>query len=366
MNTEYIKEIEKIEKLSLRKKKQLKKVTNTYAFCANNYYLSLINWDDPYDPIKRLIIPNIKELNEWGKLDPSNERQYTVMPGVQHKYPSTVLFLVSNICGGICRYCFRKRIFMREETLKDIDSAIEYVNNHKEITNVLLTGGDPLILEASKLEEIIRRLREIDHVGIIRIGTRMPVFDPYRIINDPYIINMFNKYSTKDRRIYVITHFDHPRELTDIAIKALNMIYESGVVLSNQTPLIRGVNDNPAVLAELFRRLSFIGVSPYYVFQCRPSSGNKDYALPIEEGYKIFEKAKSMVSGVAKLAKFVMSHATGKMEIIGMTENHLILKYHRAAKKEDSGRIIILNRNPDGYWLEDYQPVNNYYPVSLN
>ncbi len=362
MEADYLTDIERLEGLSPEERGRLKEVSETFAFRANNYYLSLIDWNDPDDPIRRLIIPAGEELHDWGQLDPSEEQRYTVMPGVQHKYRSTVLFLVCNMCGGICRYCFRKRIFMREETLRDLDAALAYVMNHREVTNVLLTGGDPLMLETSKIEKIIRRLREVDHVGIIRIGTRMPVFNPYRILDDPAFLNVLKKYSTRERRIYIITHFDHPRELTDVAVDAIYHMHRAGAVLANQTPLIRGVNDNPEVLAELFRKLSFAGIAPYYVFQCRPSSGNREYAVPMEEGYDIFEHAKSLVSGIAKRARLVMSHATGKLEIIGKSEKHLYLKYHRAARDENSGKIITLERNPEGYWLEDYYVL----PASLS
>ncbi len=354
MNGKYFTKIEDIEFLSNTEKEQLQEVTEKFAFGANNYFLSLINWSDPKDPIRRLIIPDGQELEKWGCLDASDEHNYTVIPGVQHKYTSTALFLVSNACGGICRYCFRKRIFMREETLQDLDTALEYVRKHKEITNVLLTGGDPLMLATQGIERIVRGLRDIDHVQIIRIGTKIPSYNPWRIIKDPSLLNMLARYSTKDKRIYVITHFDHPRELTDSAVKAAQLMHSTGAVLANQTPLIRGINDNEKTLAALLNKLSFIGVAPYYVFQCRPVSGNMAYAVPIEEGYEIFEKAKSKVSGLAKRARYVMSHSTGKMEVVGKTDSHLYLKYQRAVEDANNGRLIALESNPSGYWFDDY------------
>jgi L-lysine 2,3-aminomutase len=156
-----------------------------------------------------------------------------------------------------------------------------------------------------------------------------------------------------------MTHFSHPRELTNIALEAVSKLRKAGAVMANQTPLLRGINDNPQVLAELFRRLSFAGIPPYYVFQCRPASGNYPYAVPIEEGYKIFESARSLVSGLAKRARFVMSHSTGKIEVVGETDVFVYFKYHRAAEDLDTGKFMSLRRNPGACWFDDYQEMIN-------
>ncbi|MFB0553154.1 MAG: KamA family radical SAM protein [Phycisphaerae bacterium] len=363
----YLTRIEQLGQLSEQERTELKKVTDRFPFRCNDYYLSLINWDDPEDPIRTIIIPKLHELEEWGRLDPSDEESYTIMPGLEHKYNSTALLLVSNVCDGICRYCFRKRVFinMQREYLRDPAAAIQYIREHKEITNVLLTGGDPLVLTTSKLENIIRQLRQIGHVEIIRIGTKIPAFNPYRIIEDPTLLEMIKKYSTKQKKIYVMSHFVHPRELTEVAVKSVNLLQEAGALLANQTPLIRGLNDDPRVMAELLAQLSFIGAIPYYIFQCRPATGNKAYTVPIEEGYEILEQAKSLVSGLAKRARYVMSHATGKIEILGKTKEFVYLKYHRAADDRDSGRFLIFRSNPDAYWFDDYDEVVRDYPINL-
>ena len=363
----YLTRIEQLGQLSEQEKTRLKKVTVMFPFRCNDYYLSLINWDDPEDPIRTIIIPKLRELEEWGRLDPSDEESYTIMPGLEHKYNSTVLLLVSNVCEGICRYCFRKRVFINKqrEYLRDPAAAIQYIREHKEITNVLLTGGDPLVLTTSKLENIIRQLRQIGHVEIIRIGTKIPAFNPYRIIEDPTLLEMIKKYSTKQKKIYVMSHFVHPRELTEVAVNSVNLLQEAGALLANQTPLIRGLNDDPRVMAELLAQLSFIGAIPYYIFHCRPATGNKAYTLPIEEGYEILEQAKSMVSGLAKRARYVMSHATGKIEIFGKTKEFVYLKYHRAADDKDSGRFLIFKSNPNAYWFDDYDEVIRDYPINL-
>jgi KamA family protein len=363
----YITKIDQLEYISPTEKAKLKQVTEEFAFRSNDYYLSLIDWNDPDDPIRKLIIPDPRELDEWGRLDPSDEKTYSVMPGLEHKYPSTALLLVSNVCDGICRYCFRKRVFInpQNEYLRDIPAAIQYIKEHHEITNVLLTGGDPLVLKPSKLEVIIRELRAIEHVSIIRIGTKIPAFNPSRIVGDPALSDIIKKYSTEQKRIYIMTHFIHPRELTDLAIKAVGLLQKAGAIITNQMPLIRGINDKPEVMAELLAKLSFIGAVPYYIFQCRPALGNRAYTVPIEQGYEIVEQAKALVSGLAKRVRFVMSHSTGKVEIVGRTEDFVYFKYHRAAEDADSGRFMTLESNPDAYWLDDYTEVIRNYPIDL-
>ena len=345
----------------------MKKVSDKFAFRSNNYYLSLINWNAPNDPIHRAVIPNLDELDQWGRLDPSDEKTFTIIPGLEHKYNSTALLLVSNVCEGICRYCFRKRVFIKSknEYLRDLPAALQYIKQHHEITNILLTGGDPLALDTSKLDTIIRQLAEIDHIRIIRIGTKIPAFNPYRIVEDPGLLEMIERYSTERRKIYVMTHFVHPRELTDLAVKAVHLLQKAGAEIANQMPLIRGLNDKPEVLAELFANLSFIGAIPYYVFQCRPAVGNKAYTVPVEEGYEILEQAKARVSGLAKRVRFVMSHSTGKIEIVGKTKGYVYFKYHRAANDQDSGRFLIFKSNPKACWFDDYDEVAKDYPISM-
>ena len=362
----YVTRIEQLEQLSGQQRAELRKVTDKFAFRSNNYYLSLIDWDDPDDPICTIIIPHIRELDEWGRLDPSDEKAYTIMPGLEHKYNSTAVLLVSNVCDGICRYCFRKRVFIesQKEYLRDLPAALQYIKEHREVTNVLLTGGDPLVLTTSKLENIVRQVREIEHVRIIRIGTRTPTFNPYRIIDDQALLEMVKKYSTERKKIYFMTHFAHPRELTDSAVEAVDLLQKAGAMIANQTPIIRGVNDEPEVLAELLGKLSFIGAVPYYIFQCRPALGNKAYTVPIEEGYEIIEQAKARVSGLAKRVRYVMSHSTGKIEIVGKTKELVYFKYHRAANDEDSGRFLVFKSNPNACWLDDYDEPAQNCPVS--
>ena len=363
----YLTQIDQIQQLNMRERAALEPVTERFSFRANDYYLSLIDWDDPNDPIRRAVVPHPQELDEWGRLDPSDEKTYTVMPGVEHKYPSTVLLLVSNVCDSICRYCFRKRVFIQPEAehLHDVPAAVEYIRQHDEVTNVLLTGGDPLMLATAKLTDIVARLRQIEHVQIIRVGSRVPAFNPYRIIDDPSLLETIEQHSTASRRLYVMTHFIHPRELTDAAIEAVGRLQKAGAIAANQTPLVRGINDDPDTLADLLAKLSFIGDVPYYIFQCRPATGNRAYTVPIEEGYEIVERAKARLSGLAKRIRYTMSHATGKIEIIGKTADHVYFKYHRAADDADSGRLLVFASNPKAYWLDDYEEVTRDYPADL-
>ena len=219
----YITSIDKVEGLSQEEKDKLRPITEKYVFRANDYYLGLINWDDPNDPIRKLVIPNEGELQEYGRWDASDEVTNYVVPGCQHKYRTTALLIVSEVCGSYCRYCFRKRLFRKDvkEAMADVTPGIEYIRQHPEINNVLLTGGDSLILATKKLRMIIEALREIDHVKIIRLGSKMPVFNPMRIYEDEELLDLIREYSTPEKRIYVMAHVNHPRELTPQALRAL-------------------------------------------------------------------------------------------------------------------------------------------------
>lgn len=356
LSPKYVTKINEIDKIDKYERDELKKVEEKFAFRSNEYYMSLIDWDDPDDPIRRIVIPDPAELEGWGKLNASEESKYTVVHGLEHKYKQTALLLVNDLCGGFCRYCFRKRLFMDEnrEVTRDVTEPLSYISKHPEITNVLLSGGDPLFLPTKQLEDIVRRVREIEHVKIVRIGSKMLTFNPYRILNDPALSEMIKKYSTKDKRIYIVTQFNHPRELSDVVLKAINLMQDSGATIVNQTPILRGINDNPDTLAELFKKLSFNGVLPYYVFQCRPTLGNRHFAVPVEESYRIFERAKMQCAGLAKKATFAMSHARGKIAVLGVDDNHTYLKFHQAAESEDIGKLMVFKNNPKALWFDDY------------
>ena len=356
----YVRRLDQIEHLSAQERDRLGPVADRYVFRANDYYLGLIDWNDPDDPIRQLIIPREEELTEWGKLDASNEESVTVARGVQHKYTDTVLLLCNEVCGAYCRYCFRKRLFMDEndEATNDVTEGLRYIAEHPEVTNVLLTGGDPLLMSTRRLVEIFDALRAIPHVQIIRIGSKMPAFDPYRVLRDPDLQGAFRKYSTPTQRIYLMAHFDHPRELTDLAIEGIDTCIRNGVICVNQCPLIRGINDDPRVLAEMYAKLSYIGCPPYYLFQGRPTAGNEPYEVPLVQGWSIFQQALTRGSGLARRARYCMSHETGKVEVLGIDAEHVYLRYHQAKFPGDLGRFFIRRRNDEAYWLDQLEVVH--------
>ena len=360
MNPKYVTSISELDNLvglAPKEREMMETVTEMFPFRSNEYYLSLIDWKDGHDPLRSIVIPDSRELSMGGSADPSCEKNYTKKPGLQHKYDQTGLLLLTDVCGGICRFCFRKRLFVscERETVKDVSGNIEYIREHKEITNVLLTGGDPLTLETRQLESVLRQLREIPHINIIRIGSKMLAYNPYRILNDQNLLSDLSRYSTPEKRIYLMAHFNHPRELTDVSIQAAEALRNAGVIVVNQTPILNGINNDPETLTTLFRRLSFAGISPYYVFQCRPTMGNHFFQVPVERSYEIIQQAWQTCSGLAKRARFVMSHATGKIEIVGKTANHVFMRYHQAADKADIGKMLVFRSNPLARWFDDYQ-----------
>ncbi len=360
MKVRYITRLSKVDGLSESERRRLQPVAAQYAFRINDYYEKLINWDDPNDPIRRLVIPDQRELNEWGTLDASNEAGYTPVRGCQHKYSDTALLLVNEVCGAYCRYCFRKRLFMNDNDDASLDyrEGLAYIAEHEEITNVLLTGGDPLVLSTRRLEQILGDVAAVPHVRIIRIGSKMVAFNPFRVLDDPELVKLIGEQVREGTQIYVMNHFDHPRELTVEAREALRVLLSAGAQIVNQCPIVRGVNDRPETFATLFRELSFAGCPPYYVFQGRPTAGNEPYEVPIVEGYEIFTEANRRVSGLAKRARFAMSHQTGKIEICGVDEHFMYMRYHRAHRAEDYGKMVIALRDDEAYWLDQLTVVS--------
>jgi KamA family protein len=360
MNPKYlstISELDNLVGLTSKERNAMEMVSDTFPFRSNDYYLSLIDWKNDHDPLRRIVIPDSSELKGGGYLDPSCEKDFTKKPGLQHKYSQTGLLLLTDVCGGICRFCFRKRLFMGQEreTVKDVSDGIDYIREHKEITNVLLTGGDPLTLETRHLEKILRELREIDHVNIIRIGSKMLAYNPYRILNNKDLCYVLSRYSTPEKRIYLMAHFNHSRELTDVSIRAVHELQKAGVIVVSQTPILNGVNNKPELFTDLFRKLSFAGISPYYVFQCRPSLGNRSFQIPVEQSYEILQKSWQACSGLAKRARFVMSHTTGKIEIVGKTAGQVFMRYHQSPDPANIGKFMVFRSNPVARWFDDYQ-----------
>lgn len=350
----YITDIDKIKEIPEHERLKLKQITDKFVFRVNEYYLKLIDWKDPQDPIRKLVIPNEGELEEYGRWDASDEDTNYVVPGCQHKYRTTALLIVSEVCGAYCRYCFRKRLFRNDvkEALSDVSAGIEYIAKHPAINNVLLTGGDSLILATSKLEMILDQLRAIEHVKIIRLGSKIPVFNPMRIYEDERLLELIKKHSSSDKRIYIMAHINHPREITPEAKRGFEALHQAGAIVVNQTPILRGINDNADVLAELLDRLSWAGVTPYYFFINRPVAGNRDFVLPLADVYKLVEEAKSKTSGLGKRIRLSMSHTSGKIEILAIEDGKAYLKYHQS-RDDQYGKFMILDCPNDAAWFDD-------------
>jgi lysine 2,3-aminomutase len=357
----YITDVSKLTQIPKPERDALKRVTEKYAFRANDYYLGLIDWSNPDDPIRKLVIPNKGELKEYGRWDASAEKTNYVVPGCQHKYTTTAVLIVSEVCGAYCRYCFRKRLFRNDvnEAISNVEPGLEYIAAHPEINNVLLTGGDPLILSTKRLRNIIQRLRAIEHVQVIRIGSKLPVFNPMRIYEDQELLELIKEYSTPEKRIYIMAHINHPVELTEQAKQAFDALISAGAIVVNQTPILKGINDDPAVLGELLNKISWAGVTPYYFFVNRPVAGNSDFVLPLKKLYELVEQAKAMTSGLGKRVRLVMSHVSGKIEILAIEKGKAYLKYHQS-RDNAYGKFVVLDCPDNAAWFDDL-PGNEQY-----
>ena len=347
--------------LSPREAEEIEQIAKIHPMRISPYYLSLINWHDPHDPIKKMAVPSFEESNLEGFYDTSGESENTKMPGLQHKYSETALILATNRCAMYCRHCFRKRLvgLPSEEILSRFEDAAEYIRKHEEINNVLISGGDPLVLQNDIIQSFLEALTNIDHLRFIRLGSRVPVTLPDRLA-DPEILGILKKYSKSDKRVYVVTQFNHPREITSQSINAVNNLIESGVILSNQTVLLRGVNDNPETLADLLNGLVGIGVAPYYVFQCRPVKRVKhQFQVPVCKGVRIVEQAKANCNGLSKRFKYAMSHKTGKIEILGIIGDEIFFKYHEAKNRENLGIMFKRPVDEKAGWLDDFKAEGN-------
>ena len=340
--------------LSDEEEMKLSAILERYPMSITPYYLSLIDFNDPDDPIKKMCIPSLEEIDLSGSFDTSGEADNTVITGVQHKYKQTVIVLSTNNCAMYCRHCFRKRLvgLSDEEIATHFDETIEYIKNHEEISNVLISGGDSFMNSNDKIERYLSNLCDIDHLDLIRFGTRVPVVYPERITRDNSLKNLLKKYTEK-KTIYVVTQFNHPREVTEEAKAAIEYLRQSGVIVKNQTVLLKGVNDNSETLGELLKKLTAIGVIPYYVFQCRPVTGVKNqFQVPLKRGIDIVEGAKNLQNGQGKCFKYCLSTTRGKIEIVGKTEDDkMVFKYHQAKYEEDKNKIFIEDIDDNQTWI---------------
>lgn len=287
----------------------LDRVTERYPFCATSFALSLLR--SPGDPIWRQIVPDISEIEDPGGVDdPLSEEPLSVVPNLVHRYPSRVLWLISTTCAALCRFCTRKRRWSSPLVLTDtlLDSGTAYIRSHPEVRDVLLSGGDPLLLPAERLETILTALRTIPHVEIIRIGTRAPVFYPQRIEAD------FATMLARFHPLYVNIHFNHPVEITPESIRACTLLANVGIPLGSQTVLLKGVNDDVEVLAELFQRLLTLRVRPYYLMQMDLARGTGHFRTPIHRGLEILRGLRNRVSGLA-MPHFVIDLPGGQGKV---------------------------------------------------
>lgn len=356
-NLTTVEELEEKLKIEFTKeeKDRLNEIITSYPMSITRFYLSLIDIKNEKDPIRRMCIPSAEETDLSGSLDTSGEADNTVMTGLQHKYRQTALILSTNQCAMYCRHCFRKRLvgLSGEEIIKHLESIVSYVKSREEISNVLISGGDSFLNSNAAIETYLKELSEIEHLDFIRFGTRVPVTFPMRIYEDKELLDILKKYNEK-KRIYIITHYNHPNELTKESRYAINALMECGISIKNQTVLLKGVNDDSIVLADLMNKMTRWGIIPYYIFQCRPVSGVKNqFQLPLKRGYKIVEEAKAKLNGQGKCFRYVMSNRKGKIEILGMLkENTMLFKYHESKEDINQGKIFTQQIENNQCWID--------------
>ena len=309
----------------------IKKALAKFRMAITPYYLSLIDPDDPYDPIRRQCIPQGAECNiaPADLNDPLHEDEDSPAPGLTHRYPDRVLFLITDMCSMYCRHCTRRRFAVQkdDESPQDrIEKCLEYIERTPEVRDVLLSGGDALMVSDKKLEYIISRLRAIPHVEIVRIGSRTPVVCPQRITDD--LCNMLKKYHP----VWLNTHFNHPNEMTPEAQAAVAKLADAGIPLGNQTVLLRGVNDCVHVMKKLMHELVRNRVRPYYIYQCDLSMGLEHFRTPVSKGIEIIENLRGHTSGYA-VPTFVVDAPGGGGKtpvmptyIISQSPNKIILR----------------------------------------
>ena len=295
---ETLDELKKYIQLTPEEEEGVKKSLSIMRMAITPYYLSLIDTDNPRCPIRRQSIPTGAELfqSPADLLDPLHEDADSPVPGLTHRYPDRVLLLITDMCAMYCRHCTRRRFAGQtdgESTSEKIEKSIEYIAKTPQIRDVLLSGGDALLVSDARLEYIIQRLRDIPHVEIIRIGTRTPVVCPQRITPD--LVNMLKKYHP----IWVNTHFNHFNEITPEATEACAKMADAGIPLGNQSVLVRGVNDCVSVMKKLIHNLVKIRVRPYYIYQCDLSMGLEHFRTPVSKGIEIIENLRGHTSGYA-------------------------------------------------------------------
>ncbi|WP_244846735.1 KamA family radical SAM protein [Mesorhizobium sp. L-8-3] len=322
---------------------------------VTKFYREQITNSGYYDQLKYIVEPSFEEFESPGNLDTSGEHDNTVVPGLQHKYAQTGLLLVTDRCASYCRYCFRKRIVGKDSDEIAIDFAqiARYVGGHPEMTNVLLSGGDPFVLSTGKLDEILDHLLPIPHLDSIRFGTKAIVYQPKRF-EDPALPALFRRIHQAGKVAVIVTHFDHIGEISVDAERNIRSLRAQGVQFLNQSVLLAKVNDEPEILAATFAKCHQMGVRPYYLFQGRPVKGASHFQVPLRRGLEIAHGINQRVSGIQKTFKYIMSHYTGKIEILDLgADGRLYMRYHQNKDPKKIGKIFSRPHREGACWLDD-------------
>jgi KamA family protein len=257
-----------------------------------------------------------------------------------------------------CRHCFRKRLvgLSTDKIVENFQNASDYIREHKEIKNVIISGGDPLTIPTKKFIEMLESLIDIEHLNFVRIGSRMPVVFPSRMF-DEELLSYFKEFNRK-KSLYLPTHFNHEKEITEVAKEAALRVRETGVTINNQAVFLKGVNDSVDAIENLMNGLIRIGINPYYLYQCMPVSRVRHhFQVPLKRGIDIVDEAKERLDGYAKRFKFIMGHDKGKIEIIGRVNDKLVLKHihSRPEFPHDASKVMIMKLNDQAGWLEDLE-----------
>ena len=290
--------LETLLKLTPEEREGVVLAGHNLALAITPYFFNLIDRNNPDCPIRRQVIPRIEETvtAPWEMIDPCGEDTHMPVPGLVHRYPDRVLFLVTDRCASYCRYCTRSRVVsgVGEQHLHtDFSEAIQYIRKHTEVRDVLLSGGDPLLFSDDRLEHILKQLRAIPHVEFLRIGTRIPIFLPQRIT--PELCAMLRKYHP----LWMSIHTNHPKEATAEVREACGRLADAGIPLGNQTVLLRGVNEDVAVMKELMHKLLMMRVRPYYIYQCDLVKGTHHLRTSVRKGIEIIEALRGHTTGYA-------------------------------------------------------------------
>jgi len=316
------------------------------ALAITPYFFNLIDVHDVNCPIRRQVIPQVQETHvaPWEMEDPCGEDNHSPVPGLVHRYPDRVLFMVTDRCASYCRYCTRSRLVSNAthyDFHPEIERQLEYVRSHKMVRDVLLSGGDPLLFTDEKLEFLLKSLRAIPHVEFLRIGTRIPIFLPQRIT--PELCAMLKKYHP----LFVSVHSNHPRELTTEAREALGRLADAGIPLGNQSVLLRGVNDSPEVMRAHVQKLLMCRVKPYYIYQCDLITGSAHLRASVQKGLDIMENLRGHTSGYA-VPQFVIDAPGGGGKVPINPEYILSRNCQRVVIRNFEGKIFEYIEGPDG------------------